>query len=86
MHKFLHAFLQIFTAKILAFFLFVYLFVFIVCLVFLAGKRVTGSKIVPSIKNIVREICISSCKGKYRDRDNGELFFFKSQRGRLRMQ
>ena len=24
-----------------------------------------GSKFVPSIKNIVREICISSCEGKY---------------------
>ena len=35
----------------------------------------TRSKIVPSIKNIVREICISSCKGKYPDRDNGKLFF-----------
>ena len=45
------------------------------------GKRLTVSKIVPSIKNIVREICISSCKGKYPDRDNGKLFFLKSQRG-----
>ena len=28
----------------------------------------TGSKFVLSIKNIVREICISSCEGKYPDR------------------
>ena len=46
----------------------------------------TGSKIVPSVKNIVREICISSCKGKYPDRDNGKLIFLKSQRGRLPVQ
>ena len=46
----------------------------------------TGSKIVPSIKNIVREICISSGKGKYPDRDNGKSFLLKSQRGRLRVQ
>ena len=43
----------------------------------------TGSKFVPSIKNIVREICISSCEGKYPDRDNKKLFFLKSQRGSL---
>ena len=30
----------------------------------------TGSRFVPSIKNIVREICISSCDGKYPDRGN----------------
>ena len=46
----------------------------------------TGSKFVPSIKNIVREICISSCEGKYPDRDNAKLFFLKSQRERLRAQ
>ena len=46
----------------------------------------TGSKIVLSIKNIVREICISSCKGKCPDRDNGKLFFLKSQRGSLQVQ
>ena len=46
----------------------------------------TGSKFVPSIKNIVREIYISSCEGKYPDRDNAKLFFLKSQRGRLRVQ
>ena len=40
----------------------------------------------PFIKNIVREICISSCEGKYPDRDNKELFFLKSQRGSLRVQ
>ena len=34
----------------------------------------TGSKFVPSIKNTVREICISSCEGKYPGRDNGKLF------------
>ena len=45
-----------------------------------------GSKFVPSIKNIVREICISSCEGKYPYRDNAKLFFLKSQRGRLRVQ
>ena len=27
------------------------------------GRGVIGSKFVPSIKNIVREICISSCEG-----------------------
>ena len=43
----------------------------------------TGSKFVPSIKNIVREICILSCEGKYPGWDNAKLFFFKSQRGRL---
>ena len=43
----------------------------------------TGSKFVPSIKNIVREICISSCEGKYPDRDNVKSFFLKSQRGRF---
>ena len=78
-------------AKILEFFLFVYLFVFIVCcgclfVSFLVGREVTGSKLVPSIKNIVREIYISSCEGKYPDRDNAKLFFLKSQRGRLRVQ
>ena len=46
----------------------------------------TGSKFVPSIKNIVREICISSCEGKYPDRDNKKLFFLKSQRESLRVQ
>ena len=46
----------------------------------------TGSKFVPSIKNIVREICISSCEGKYPDRDNKKLFFLKSQRGSLQVQ
>ena len=46
----------------------------------------TGSKFVPSIKNIVREICISSCEGKYPDRDNTKFFFLRSQRGRLRVQ
>ena len=35
----------------------------------------TGSKIVPSIKNIVMEICISLCKGKYPDRDNESCSF-----------
>ena len=45
-----------------------------------------GSKFVPSIKNIVGEICISSCEGKYPYRDNAKLFFLKSQRGRLRVQ
>ena len=45
----------------------------------------TGSKVVPSIKNTVREICISSCEGKYPGRDNGKLFSFKSQKGRLRV-
>ena len=45
-----------------------------------------GSKFVPSIKNIVREICISSCEGKYPYRDNAKLFFLKSQRARLRVQ
>ena len=39
----------------------------------------------PSIKNIVREICISSCDGKYPDRDNKKLFFLKSQ-GSLQVQ
>ena len=34
------------------------------------GRGVTGSKFVPSIKNIVREICISSCEGKFPGRDN----------------
>ena len=43
----------------------------------------TGNKFVPSIKNTVREICISSCEEKYPDRDNGKLFFFKSQKRRL---
>ena len=43
----------------------------------------TGSKFVPSIKDILREICISSCEGKYPGRDNGKLFTFKSQKGRL---
>ena len=43
----------------------------------------TGSKFVPSIKNTVKEICISSCEGKYPGRDNGKLFTFKSQKGRL---
>ena len=37
------------------------------------GGEVTGSKF----------ICISSCEGKYPGRDNGKLFFFKSQKGRL---
>ena len=46
----------------------------------------TGSKFVPSIKNIVGEICISSCEGKYPDRDNKKLFFLKSQRGSLQVQ
>ena len=46
----------------------------------------TGSKFVPPIKNIVTEICISYCEGKYPDRDNKKLFFFKSQRGSLRVQ
>ena len=46
----------------------------------------TGSKFVPSIKNIVREICISSCEGKYPDRDNAKFFFLRSQRGRLLVQ
>ena len=46
----------------------------------------TGSKFVPSIKNIVREICILSCEGKYPDRDNKKLFFLKSQRGSLQVQ
>ena len=46
----------------------------------------TGSKFVPSIKNVVREICISSCEGKYPDRDNKKLFFLKSQRGSLQVQ
>ena len=46
----------------------------------------TGSKFVPSIKNIVREICISSCEGKYPDWHNAKSFFLKSQRGRLRVQ
>ena len=45
----------------------------------------TGSKFVPSIKNIVREICISSYEGKYPDWHNAKLFFLKSQRGRLRV-
>ena len=31
----------------------------------------TGRKFLPSIKNTVREICISSCEGKYPGRDNG---------------
>ena len=44
----------------------------------------TGSKFVPSIKNIV--ICISSCEGKYPHWHNAKLFFLKSQRGRLRVQ
>ena len=43
----------------------------------------TGSKFVLSIKNTVKEICISSCTGKYPGRDNGKLFLFKSQKGRL---
>ena len=46
----------------------------------------TGSKFVPSIKNIVREICISSYEGKYPERDNKKLFFLKSQRGSLQVQ
>ena len=62
------------------------LLVAVVCLFFLVGRGVTGSKFVPSIKNIVREICISSCEGKYPDWHNAKLFFFKSQRGRLRVQ
>ena len=37
----------------------------------------TGSKFVPSIKDIVREIYISSCEGKYPDRDNAKLLFLK---------
>ena len=43
----------------------------------------TGRKFVPSIKNTVREICISSCEGKYPGRDNGKLVSFKSQKGRF---
>ena len=43
----------------------------------------TGSKFVPSIKNTVREICISSCEGEYPGRGNGKLFTFKSPKGRL---
>ena len=46
----------------------------------------TGSKFVPSIKNIVSEICISSCEGKYPNRDNKKLLFLNSQRGSLRVQ
>ena len=42
----------------------------------------TGRKFVPSIKNTVREICISSCEGKYPGRYNGKLVSFKSQKGR----
>ena len=38
----------------------------------------TGSKFVPSMKNTAREICISSCEGKYPGRDNAKLFFLKS--------
>ena len=61
-------------------------FVAVVCLLFfLVGIGVTGSKFVPSIKNIVSEICISSCEGKYPDWHNAKLFFLKSQRGRLRV-
>ena len=63
------------------------MFVAVVCLfVFLVGRGMTGSKFVPSIKNIVREICISSCEGKYPDWHNAKFFFLKSQRGRLRVQ
>ena len=40
----------------------------------------TGRKFVPSIKNTVREICISSCEEKYPGRDNGKLVSLKSQR------
>ena len=43
----------------------------------------TGRKFVPSIKKTVREICISSCEGKYPGRDNGKLVSFKSQKGRF---
>ena len=43
----------------------------------------TGRKFVPSIKNTVREICISSCEGKYPGRDNGNLVSFKTQKGRF---
>ena len=43
----------------------------------------TGRKFVPSIKNTVREICISSCEGKYPGRYNGKLVSFKSQKGRF---
>ena len=39
-----------------------------------------------SIKTIVRKICISSCEGKYLDRDNANMLFLKSQRGSLRVQ
>ena len=39
----------------------------------------TGGKFVPSIKNVVRQICISSCEGKCPDQDNAKLFFLKSQ-------
>ena len=41
----------------------------------------TGSKFVRSIKNTVREICISSCEGKYPGRDIGKLFFFQIPKG-----
>ena len=54
------------------------LVLFFVCflLIFFGGRGgVTGSKFVPSIKNIVREICISSCEEKYPGRYNGKLFF-----------
>ena len=67
------------------------LFVAVVCSFVLVGRGVTGSKFVPSIKNIAyyilhMQICISSCEGKFPDQDNAKLFFLKSHRGRLRVQ
>ena len=43
----------------------------------------TGRKFVPSIKNTVREICISSCEGKYLGQYDGKLVSSKSQKGRF---
>ena len=43
----------------------------------------TGRKFVPSVKNTVREIYISSCEGKYPGRDNGKLVSFKSPKERF---
>ena len=62
------------------------LLLFVCLFFFLVGRGVARSKFVPAIKNIVTEICISSCEGKYPDRDNAKLHFLKSQWGRLRVQ
>ena len=41
----------------------------------------TGSKFVPSIKNTVREICISSCEGKYPVRGKWKVVRFQIPKG-----